>query len=198
MSDYEVEILPIDIAAYREANTGVEYVHRIASDKPGPTVVVNALTHGNELCGAHALNFLFEREVRPRCGALLLSFANVAAYHNFDARNPTASRYVDEDFNRLWAPEILDGTRSSVELRRARELRPFVAAADYLLDIHSMQSRSPALMLCGTEAKGKRLAGKVGVPALVVADAGHEAGPRMRDFGGFADPASERTALLVE
>lgn len=198
MSGYTVEILPVDVSPYRKGNTGVDYVHRIDSGRPGPTVMVNALTHGNELCGAHALKLLFDRELRPRRGALVLSFANVAAYATFDARNPTASRYVDEDLNRLWAPEILDGPRQSVELSRARELRPLVAAADYLLDIHSMQSRSPALMLCGTEVKGKHLAGKVGVPALVVADAGHEAGPRMRDFGAFSDPASERTALLVE
>ena len=198
MSGFTVEILPVDITPFRKGNTGVDYVHRIAASTPGPTVMVNALTHGNELCGAHALSLLFGCELRPRRGILVLSFANVAAHQNFDPRNPTASRYVDEDLNRLWAPEILDGPRNSVELSRARELRPLVASADYLLDIHSMQSRSPALMLCGTQAKGKHLAGKVGVPAHVVADAGHKAGPRMRDFGAFADPASKRTALLVE
>ena len=29
-------------------------------------------------------------------------------------------------------------------------------------------------------------------------DAGHAAGPRMRDYGGFGDPASAKTALLIE
>jgi hypothetical protein len=29
-------------------------------------------------------------------------------------------------------------------------------------------------------------------------DAGHAAGPRMRDYGGFGDPASSKTALLIE
>jgi hypothetical protein len=29
-------------------------------------------------------------------------------------------------------------------------------------------------------------------------DAGHAAGPRMRDYGGFADPNSPKTALLIE
>ena len=32
----------------------------------------------------------------------------------------------------------------------------------------------------------------------VVADQGHKAGLRMRDYGGFGDPASEKNALLVE
>ena len=49
---------------------------------------------------------------------------------------PIASRFVDEDFNRLWAPATLDGPRQSTELARARILRPIVDAADFLLDIH--------------------------------------------------------------
>jgi hypothetical protein len=35
---------------------------------------------------------------------------------------------------------VLFGPRDSAELRRARELQPFVDAADLLLDIHSMPS----------------------------------------------------------
>jgi predicted deacylase len=198
VSEPTVEVLPTDIAAFRRGNTGIDYVHRFRSRRPGPTVLLTALTHGNELCGAHALKLLFERDIRPRRGAIVLGFVNIAAYERFDARNPSASRYVDEDFNRLWDPAVLDGARNSAELRRARELRPLVAAADYLLDIHSMQSRSPALTLSGTADKGKRLALAVGVPEFIVADAGHKAGPRMRDYGDFADPASEKTALLVE
>jgi predicted deacylase len=198
VSDYTVEVLPIEIGAYRDGNTGVDYVHRIESGRPGPVVMVNALTHGNELCGAYALELLFEKDIRPRRGTLVLSFANVAAYESFDAANPTASRFVDEDFNRLWEPEVLAGPRQSAELARAREMREVVLAADYLLDIHSMQSASPALMLSGTAAKGRRLALRVGVPEYVVADAGHAAGRRMRDHGDFAEPAADKTALLVE
>jgi hypothetical protein len=85
-----------------------------------------------------------------------------------------------------------------VELRRARALRPFVEAADYLLDIHSMLEPSPPVMICGPLEKGIRFAFEVGVPEHVVSDAGHANGTRMRDFGGFGDPASERNALLVE
>lgn len=198
MTKPTVEVLPMDISAYRCGNIGVDYVHRFESRRPGPTVLLTALTHGNEICGAHALKLLLERQIRPRQGSLVLAFVNVAAYERFDAEHPSASRYVDEDFNRLWDPEVLDGTRDSAELRRARALRPLVAEADFLLDIHSMQSLSPALTLCGTAVKGKRLALAVGVPPFVVADAGHKAGARMRDYGAFADPDSGKTALLVE
>jgi hypothetical protein len=131
-------------------------------------------------------------------GTLTLAFANVAAFGRFDAKNPFASRFVDEDFNRVWRPETLDGPRDSVELRRARELRPFVEAAEYLLDIHSMLEPSPPVMICGPLDKGIRFAFEVGIPEHVVSDTGHANGTRMRDYGGFGDPASPRNALLVE
>jgi hypothetical protein len=38
----------------------------------------------------------------------------------------------------------------------------------------------------------------VGVPEFVVADVGHANGTRMRDYGGFGDPQSQKVALLVE
>jgi predicted deacylase len=194
----KVELLPVDITPFAKGNTDIPYVTTFDSGVAGPHVVVNALTHGNELCGAHALTFLFEHDVRPARGKLTLSFANTAAYHAFDAANPTASRYIDEDMNRLWTPEILDGDTVTVERLRARELRPLIEEADFLLDIHSMQSHCAALMLCGTKAKGRRLAQAIGVPKFVVADAGHTAGRRMRDYGAFDDENSPKTALLVE
>jgi len=115
-----------------------------------------------------------------------------------DPRNPQASRFVDEDFNRLWNEETLDGPRRSAELTRARAIRPFVDTVDLLLDIHSMQHATPPLMLCGALDKGKQFARDVSVPEFVVADAGHAAGKRMRDYAGFGDAASPRNALLVE
>jgi hypothetical protein len=41
------------------------------------------------------------------------------------------------------------------------------------------------LMLAGPLAKGVELAKKVGTPVDIIADAGHAAGMRMRDYGGF-------------
>jgi predicted deacylase len=193
-----VDILPVDITPYAQGNTGIPYVTTLDSGKPGPHVMVNALTHGNELCGAHTLKFLFDRGVKPTRGRLSLGFANVDAYHRFDRTSPVASRFVDEDFNRLWSPAILDGPRQSAELTRARVYRPFIETVDVLLDLHSMQLDSPALNLCGLQPRARALALKLGVPEWVVADAGHAAGPRMRDYGAFADPASTKAALLIE
>jgi hypothetical protein len=73
-----------------------------------------------------------------------------------------------------------------------------VASADLLLDIHSMQHATAALMLAGLTEKSLRLARRVGAPEIIVRDAGHAAGPRMRDYGPFADESAPPAALLVE
>jgi predicted deacylase len=195
---FTVELTPPDISPYRAGNTGVEYVTSFAAREPGPHVTVLGLTHGNEICGAIAIDKLFRADIRPRRGTLTLGFNNVAAYQEFNPRYPIASRFVDEDFNRLWSPATLDGPRRSVELERARAIRPVVDAADYLLDIHSMQYATAPLMLAGLLDKSRDLARRVGIPELIMCDAGHAAGPRMRDYGGFGDPASPKTALLIE
>jgi hypothetical protein len=196
--DYAVELIPPDIEPYRAGNTGLEYVTCFDSGIAGPHVMITALTHGNEICGAIALDRLFRAGLRPRQGLLTLAFDNVPAYHAFNPRYPVASRFVDEDFNRLWDEGTLDGPRQSIELTRARALRSFVDAADFLLDIHSMQHATAPLMLAGKLDRSLALARRVGIPELIVRDAGHDAGRRMRDYGLFGDPAAQKTALLIE
>jgi predicted deacylase len=198
MPESPVEIAAPDISVYQQGNTGIPYVTTFESGRSGPHAVITALVHGNELCGAWALVRLFEHGLRPRRGRLSLAFVNTAAFERFDPVQPKASRYVDEDFNRVWDPASLDGPRRSIELDRARAIRPLIESADALLDLHSMQLAAPPLLLCGLPAKGRQLARAIGYPGLVVADAGHRGGARMRDFGAFADPASPRVAMLVE
>ena len=192
-----VELEPPDIDRYRGAGP-IPWVTTFAARAPGPHVAITAVVHGNELAGAIALDRLFARAVRPRRGRLSLAFANVEAYRRFDRRDPTASRWVDEDLNRLWDPATLAASRRTVELERARELRPWVDDVDLLLDLHSMQSASAPLILAGLHAKGIRLAEATAVPDLIVTDAGHAAGRRLRDYGAFGRPGGDKAAILVE
>jgi predicted deacylase len=198
MNRFPIELAAPVIDAHARGNCGVDFVHTFESGHPGPHVMVNAVTHGNEICGAIAVDRLLAMGLRPSRGTLTLSFANVEAFLRFDPAQPYATRFIDEDFNRVWRPETLDGGRDSAELRRARQLRPFVESADYLLDIHSMLEPSPAVMICGPLDKGIDFAFDVGIPRYIVSDEGHANGTRMRDFGGFGDPASPKNALLVE
>ena len=197
-----VELHAPDISRWRAGHAGIDWLQVFDSPVPGPNVMVQALTHGNEICGAIALDWLLieiaHGRWRPLCGRLVLAFGNVEAYARFDPRNPYPSRLVDEDYNRVWHDSPLLGTRDSAELRRARVLRPFVDAADLLLDIHSMSDPCRPLMVCGQADKNAAFARALGQPADLLVDTGHPAGLRMIERGGFGDPASARKALLIE
>lgn len=198
LSGHRIEIPPPDIRPYAKGNRGVPYVTTLDSGKPGRHVMLCALMHGNEICGAVALDHLFRAGVAPARGQLTLVFANVDAYRSFDPADPTVSRYLDEDMNRVWDAASLDGKRASSELRRARALRPIFDSADWLLDLHSMQYSATPLALAGTTDKSLALARRVGLPVLIVRDKGHAAGPRLRDYADFNVAAAAPTALLVE
>jgi predicted deacylase len=197
-----VELQAPDIGRWREGGSGVDWVHELRGATPGPEVLVQALTHGNEICGAIALDWLLTHihrsGWRPAVGRLTLSFANVAAYQRFDPTQPFGSRCVDEDMNRVWDDAVLFGRRDSIELRRARELRPFVDRAHYLLDIHSMSEPCSALMVCGTQDKNADFARRLGAPADLLIDTGHPSGLRMVERGAFGDPSQQACALLIE
>ncbi|WP_418317054.1 M14 family metallopeptidase [Piscinibacter sakaiensis] len=195
---YPIEIDPPDLEIWRSGNAGIDFVHSFDSGRPGPHVMVSALVHGNELSGAVVLDWLLRLQVRPTRGRLTLAFINVEAYQAFDPTRPDDSRFVDEDMNRVWDAATLDGERTSRELTRARALRSLLDGVDFLLDIHSMQHPTPPLLLCGPTRKGRELARAIGYPMYVMADQGHAAGRRMRDYRDFGDEASPRNALLVE
>ncbi|MBY4893560.1 succinylglutamate desuccinylase/aspartoacylase family protein [Rhodobacteraceae bacterium N5(2021)] len=197
---YPVELTPPDITAYAKGTGDIPYIWTFDSGAPGPHVAITAIVHGNEPCGALALDWLMRHDTRPVAGKLSFAFMNVAAHDAFDPDVPDASRWVDEDLNRLWAEETLDDPDRPLteELRRAREVRPWLDTVDMLLDIHSMQNKNAALTIAGLLPKGRELARDVGYPPLVINDQGHAEGLRMRDYGGFGDPASPRKAMLVE
>jgi predicted deacylase len=154
--------------------------------------------HGNEYAGAIVLDRLLQAGLRPLRGRLSFGFANLAAFERFDPLRPTASRFIDEDLNRVWDPVLLDGPRHSIELDRAREIRPFVETVDVLLDLHSMLWPSEALILCGGARKGRDLAVAIGCPRLVVADNGHMNGRRLIDFPRFSRDDTPHAGCLVE
>lgn len=194
---FPVEFAAPDLTPWLAGNTGVPGVTTLISGAPGPHVVVLGLLHGNEIAGAVVLDRMMRQGVQPRRGRLTLVFGNLSAYARFDPAQPTASRFLDEDLNRVWDPAVLDGPRVSSELARARALRPVIDSADVLLDLHTMLWPSDPLILSGPVDRGRALAAAIGVPDLVVADRGHATGPRLIDYGRFTGPG-EAAACLVE
>ncbi|WP_458095727.1 peptidase M14 [Roseomonas sp. WA12] len=179
-------------------NTGIPGVWRLDSGQAGPHAVITCLVHGNEFAGATVLARWLRAGLRPARGVLSLVFANLDAFARFDPADPTLSRYVDEDLNRLWHPSILEGSRDSAELRRARALRPVVEAADVLLDLHSMLWPSDPVMLAGRSLAALSLARAIGSPPVIVADTERPEGPRLIDHPPFTEPGTHRVALLAE
>src|SRR6201999_229787 len=74
---YPIEVEFPDIAQHEQSSSGIAYVHTFDSGMPGPHVMINALTHGNELCGAIAVDAPLAAGVRPAHGRLPLLFATV-------------------------------------------------------------------------------------------------------------------------
>lgn len=196
------ELAPPDIDAWRAGNTGTEGVWEFDSGQPGRTLMISALIHGNELCGAWAVKGLLEAGVRPLQGRLILAFCNLAAFDRFDADNHDASRFVDEDLNRQWSAERIQAGGTQ-ERQRALALLPFVTQADWLLDLHSMHERAAPLLLTGMQARNLALARTLRSPEYIVVDPGHKDGVRMRDFGRLGDLCADGSdngtrSLLIE
>lgn len=191
--------LPVpDLSAERAGNTDSPGVWHFDSGVPGRALMVSALVHGNELCGAWALKDLLAAGVKPRRGSLTLAFCNLEAFDRFDHARHDASRFVVEDMNRVWSAERLDNP-TTPDRQRGAALRPWVQRADWLLDLHSMHEPGAPLLLTGVLPRNIALARRLKAPQHVIVDAGHKDGVRMRDFGQFGDPAREDAcALLIE
>ena len=198
LPDFKVRLQPPDIAPWVDGNTGIAGITTLESHRPGPHVALLSLMHGNELGGAIVLNRLLRAGLEPASGRLSFGFLNLAAFERFDPLRPTASRFLDEDMNRVWDETILDGPRHSIELDRARAIRPFIESVDVLMDLHSMLWPSEALILSGVPEKGRALARAIGTPPMVVADHGHANGRRLIDYPRFSNPETPHAACLIE
>lgn len=193
-----LEVLPRDISAYAQGNTGIPYVHRFESGRPGPHVLINALTHGNEICGMVAATHLLDTGVRPKIGTLTVSFAHVEAYNAFDAQAPHENRQLVHNLNRVWSDELLGGQDDSPELRRARELRPVVAAADHILDIHSTSQPVDPFWVYPAFARNAEVALAIGRPSIhLVMPKGLGSGTPLVQHGRHGEEAGTAGAALV-
>jgi predicted deacylase len=203
LKPHPVEIERPEIVRWAKSNCGpVPYVHEFTGAEAGPDVLLSALVHGNEYAGAIVLHELLHAlhtgQLAIRAGRITALFANVQGFYSFDATQPDASRFVDQDFNRIWSEELLSSNAQSSELARAREIRPFVERATHLLDMHSMHEPCEPLLITGLLDRNVQFAQSLEGAGQVVMDAGHQDGVRMRDFGEFGQARSKKIALLLE
>jgi hypothetical protein len=67
-----------------------------------------------------------------------------------------------------------------------------------VLDLHSMHEPCRPIMVCAKSEKSAAFSRRIGVPGELLIDTGHPAGLRMIERGAVGDPASPRTAVLIE
>jgi predicted deacylase len=187
-----------DLRPWLGGNCGIPGVWSFTAAAPGQHLALVALTHGNEIAGAIVLAELLAAGIRPERGRLSVVFANIEAFETFDPENPTATRYLEEDLNRLWGEDRLQSPRASREMRRVRTLLPVIESVDVLVDLHSMLWPSDPLSLVADTQPAIRFGQSLGTPRLTVADPGHVAGRRLVDHARFTKPGSAATAVLVE
>jgi predicted deacylase len=141
---------PVTMQALSEGCDGVSHVLRLVSGAPGPHVLVNAMSHGNEPCGLAALRLILDHAAALCRGSITLVLANPAAALAPATGGGLGRRSLERDFNRLWAEAEAsvraDGPESA-ELARARALLPIYRRADILLDIHSLATPGDPLLL---------------------------------------------------
>ena len=132
---------------------------RFAASRPGPHLLVQALTHGNEVCGAIALDWLLATGIRPVRGTLSLVLRQ-------RRRLPTLrpGRAVCVALRRRGLQPAVDAGGARRSPRRARtsiaraSCGRSTTRADYLLDLHSMTDPCPPLAMAGRQRKGVALA----------------------------------------
>ena len=200
---HPVEVACPDISRWEKSNSGdTPYVHEFAVQEVGAGVLITSLVHGNEYTGAivlsELLSLLGSGKLALRRGSITAMFVNVDGFARFDPAQPDASRFVDQDLNRVWSASLLASDQQSSELTRARAIRPYVERATHLLDLHSMHEPCEPLLITGLLPRNVAFAQSLGGLGQVVMDAGHKDGVRMRDFSGFGSEGGEKIALLLE
>jgi predicted deacylase len=194
----EPQITKRDLSPFARGNAGIPYAFSFDSGRPGPHVMITSLAHGNEPGGLEAVITLLERDVRPAIGRLSLAICNIAAYEASNGVDPYGRRFVEEDFNRVWSDDILDSDRTSIELRRARELRPLVASADVLLDLHATPYEATPFHVLRPGSRSVALAQKLGPRTRFLFNQGSAHSPTLSNYRQFSTPDGHATGLTLE
>jgi len=147
-------------------NTLPSHIYHFSGAKHGLTVVTMGATHGNERVGAKIIEQL--KKLLPKeeiFGEIYLIIGNPKALKK-------NVRFIDFDLNRLFGNDFKKLSAKSyyslsIEQKRALELAPILAKADYLLDIHSTIKKSIPFVYIKNSSKHIKLAKIFGTKFIV-------------------------------
>lgn len=109
--------------------------------KKGPTSVIMAAVHGNEICGIKAFKKIISK-LEVEKGTVHFIVGNPRALK-------TNKRYIDFNMNRLFLKKSFSKKiRETYEYKRAQYIKKFLDESDALLDIHSTTNKSEPFIIC--------------------------------------------------
>ena len=140
-------------------------IYTFDSKTPGPTSLILGSVHWNEKWGSEAIkkfvDLLNNKKVQiKKWKVILISQVNQQAFEQ-------NKRFVDQDLNRLFKDEYknLNEINDSYEYQIAQELKPILAQADFMLDLHSMEASWEPFAFA--EKQVLPFAKKLGIPYLL-------------------------------
>ncbi len=125
-----------------------ENIIEIKGAQPGPTSIILAGVHGDEVCGVAALEKIIPT-LKIEKGRVLFAYGNPRAITR-------GLRFAEMNLNRAFKPDnlISKKEKETYEYRRAQFLKPYLAQADALLDIHaSYNSKSQKFIIAEDNAQ---------------------------------------------
>ncbi len=142
-----------------------DFIWHLRGPGVGPNVVILGGTHGDELTGIEIVRRLLKAagllsspsgayEHRGVAGGLSIGFGNPEAI-----LRGTRGASDGPDLNRSFAASLLNREslpEDPMDLKRARELAPLLADADYFLDLHATSSESPPFLCLSKDAAEQR------------------------------------------
>jgi len=153
-------------------------IGKYSGDSGGPTVICIAGIHGNEPAGVLALERVFSRleEGRPSfMGELVGITGNIQALRE-------GARFIEEDLNRMWQPDVIAGLSSSGEgsgnyvFERAerRDLINILAelcsgknSPVYFLDLHTTSAEGGPFMTIADTLRNRKFTDNFPVPRIL-------------------------------
>ena len=129
-------------------NSMYEKVIIIKGKDKGPTSMILAGVHGNEICGVKALEKLIPC-LNINAGKLIIAFGNPKAIR-------LNVRFTEANLNRMFKKnsQLTGKEKSSYEYKRAQYLKKYLNQVDCLLDIHaSTTPNSQSFIICEPNAR---------------------------------------------
>jgi len=165
------------IASQKQTTTYNRVIGKCMGAVDGPTFIFIGGMHGNEYSSIRALQKVFGQlnKMGPLYQGTILGLAgNLTALER-------GKRFIDEDLNRIWQPDVMEWVRNQPESMLAtneqRELKQILKCIDpylneagkkdvYFIDLHSFSAQEGMFVITSPSERTKNIAEYLNVPLI--------------------------------